>query len=211
MAYEANKHECLLRRRIEAGEILRGLSRGIEQNKPALEGIERGFVIGSDREELLLAAAVHSSLKGGARNELRDLGSRDGDGVARSGVATGAFRTILKLERAEANERKGLAALNSSHNFFDYRTENAVGFCLGNGILFGNLFDKIHAIHRLSPYVFVQCAASPKKKASSGNKIDSPICRILEVVPSSAVFKAQPKRNTVKQRPNDSPDSQGMQ
>ena len=128
-----------MRRRIEAGEILRGLSRGIEQNKPALEGIERGFVIGSDREELLLAAAVHSSLKGGARNELRDLGSRDGDGVARSGVATGAFRTILKLERAEANERKGLAALNSSHNFFDHRTENAVGFCLGNGILFGNL------------------------------------------------------------------------
>ena len=107
-----------MRRRIEAGEILRGLSRGIEQNKPALEGIERGFVIGSDREELLLAAAVHSSLKGGARNELRDLGSRDGDGVARSGVATGASRTILKLERAEANARKGLAALNSSHNFF---------------------------------------------------------------------------------------------
>lgn len=170
MAYEANKHECLLRRRIEAGEILRGLSRGIEQNKPALEGIERGFVIGSDREELLLAAAVHSSLKGGARNELRDLGSRDGDGVARSGVATGAFRTILKLERAEANERKGLAALNSSHNFFDHRTENAVGFCLGNGILFGNLFDKIHAIHRLSPYVFVQCAASPKKKRRAATK-----------------------------------------
>lgn len=63
MAYEANKHECLLRRRIEAGEILRGLSRGIEQNKPALEGIERGFVIGSDEKNYFLQQQFTAALK----------------------------------------------------------------------------------------------------------------------------------------------------
>ena len=140
-----------------------------EKNKPAIAQTTAGSS-SKETEELLLAAllaaGVHSGLEGGARNELRHLSGRNRDGGAGGGIAAGAGRTILKLERTEADERQRLAALDGSHHFIDHRAKNAVGFCLGNGVLFGNLFDKIHAIHRLSPYLFVQCAASPKEKVA---------------------------------------------
>lgn len=188
-----------------------------EKNKPAIAQTTAGSS-SKETEELLLAAllaaGVHSGLEGGARNELRHLSGRNRDGGAGGGIAAGAGRTILKLERTEADERQRLAALDGSHHFIDHRAKNAVGFCLGNGVLFGNLFDKFHAIHRLSPYVF-------GKRRFTDNEdvrfVIRPLDRLSDGSPSGqhAIVRAGlctlQRATPVKQRNNDSPRNHGMQ
>ena len=104
-------------------------------------------------QELLLGLAallaVNCALEHGARNKLRNVGLRNRDRFACSGITASASRANLLLKGAEANERQRIIILDGVDDFFGDRRQNAGSFRLGQTMLFRNLCNEFETIHIL--------------------------------------------------------------
>ena len=110
-------------------------------------------------QELLLGLAallaVDCALEHGARNKLRNVGLRNRDRFASSGITASASRANLLLKGAEANERNVLALLQSGGHSFHESIEGHAGLSLGNVGSGCDLLNQIILVHRFFPYEFI--------------------------------------------------------